>query len=88
MSRTYCIIVYGGQERRVGLNEKPLILFKQLDKEGKNPMFMLRKIPSPIPASQSLLRGNLPGGIFVMASLFFLHARLVVMNKLFSIHKR
>jgi Ras association (RalGDS/AF-6) domain len=36
-------IVYGDQERVVGLNEKPLILFKQLDNEGKKPMFMLRK---------------------------------------------
>lgn len=25
------------------MDEKPLILFKQLDKEGKKPMFMLRK---------------------------------------------
>ncbi|KAJ4408448.1 Mitogen-activated protein kinase adapter protein MST50 [Neurospora sp. IMI 360204] len=36
-------IVYGDQERCLGLDEKPLILFKQLDKEGKKPMFMLRK---------------------------------------------
>jgi protein STE50 len=36
-------IVYGDQERCLELSEKPLILFKQLDKEGKKPMFMLRK---------------------------------------------
>lgn len=36
-------ILYGDQERCLGLDEKPLILFKQLDKEGKKPMFMLRK---------------------------------------------
>ncbi|KAL2128795.1 hypothetical protein VTI74DRAFT_8659 [Chaetomium olivicolor] len=36
-------IVYGNEERCLGLDEKPLILFKQLDKEGKKPMFMLRK---------------------------------------------
>lgn len=36
-------IVYGDQERCLGLDERPLILFKQLDKEGKKPMFMLRK---------------------------------------------
>ncbi|KAJ2899040.1 protein kinase regulator ste50 (SAM domain-containing protein) [Zalerion maritima] len=36
-------IVYGDQERCLRLDEKPLILFKQLDKEGKKPMFMLRK---------------------------------------------
>lgn len=40
-------IVYGDQERCLGLNEKPLILFKQLDKEGKKPMFMLRKHAAP-----------------------------------------
>lgn len=37
-------IVYEDQERRLELEEKPLVLFKQLDKEGKKPMFMLRKI--------------------------------------------
>ena len=37
-------IVYGDQERCLRMDEKPLILFKQLDKEGKKPMFMLRKI--------------------------------------------
>jgi hypothetical protein len=36
-------IVYGDQERYLQLNEKPLILFKQLHKKGKEPMFMLRK---------------------------------------------
>ncbi|KAN0067375.1 hypothetical protein V8E54_014465 [Elaphomyces granulatus] len=36
-------IVYGDQERCLGLDERPLILFKQLDKEGRKPMFMLRK---------------------------------------------
>jgi hypothetical protein len=36
-------IVYGDQERCLERDEKPLILFKQLDKEGKKPMFMLRK---------------------------------------------
>src|SRR5690606_11682488 len=39
-------IVYGDQERCLGLDEKPLILFKQLDREGKKPMFMLRKTNS------------------------------------------
>ena len=36
-------IVYGNQERCLTMDEKPLHLFKQLDKEGKRPMFMLRK---------------------------------------------
>ncbi|CAN8097412.1 unnamed protein product [Discula destructiva] len=50
-------IVYGDQERCLGLEEKPLILFKQLDKEGKKPMFMLRKTnPAQVDVS-----GEAPG---------------------------
>jgi hypothetical protein len=66
-------IVYGDQERCLGLDEKPLILFKQLDKEGKKPMFMLRKTnPAAGPADGLLpdapgsagLGGNGgPGGV-------------------------
>ncbi|KIH92160.1 MAPKKK cascade protein kinase regulator Ste50 [Sporothrix brasiliensis 5110] len=71
-------IVYGDQERCLALNEKPLILFKQLDKEGKKPMFMLRKTanapadgPTDVPGSAGLnaaARGTStaydpPGGI-------------------------
>ena len=41
-------IVYGDQERCLGLREKPLILFKQLDREGRKPMFMLRKHAAPL----------------------------------------
>ena len=40
-------IVYGDQERCLGLDEKPLDLFKQLDKEGRKPMFMLRRLAAP-----------------------------------------
>lgn len=50
-------IVYGDQERCLGLDEKPLILFKQLDREGKKPMFMLRKTNS----AQVDLTGEVPG---------------------------
>lgn len=43
--RQYALyIVYGDQERCVRLEEKPLALFKDLDREGKKPMFMLRKL--------------------------------------------
>ena len=42
--RQYALyIVYGDQERCLALDERPLILFKQLEKEGRKPMFMLRK---------------------------------------------
>lgn len=40
-------IVHGDQERCLGLDERPLILFKQLANEGKKPMFMLRKHAAP-----------------------------------------
>lgn len=47
--RQYALyIVYGDQERCLGLEERPLILFKQLEKEGRKPMFMLRKQLNPI----------------------------------------
>lgn len=47
--RQYALyIVYGDQERCLGLEEKPLILFKQLDREGRKPMFMLRRHAAPV----------------------------------------
>lgn len=57
--RQYALyIVYGDQERCVNLDEKPLALFKDLDKEGKKPMFMLRKLaPQAEPPSSANLRG-------------------------------
>ncbi|KAI1489212.1 hypothetical protein F5X96DRAFT_26568 [Biscogniauxia mediterranea] len=62
-------IVYGDQERCLGLEEKPLILFKQLDKEGKKPMFMLRKtntaqVDAEAPGSAGLNSGNARGGSY------------------------
>lgn len=49
--RQYALyIVYGDQERCVNLEEKPLALFKDLDREGKKPMFMLRKLANGIVA--------------------------------------
>lgn len=71
-------IVYGDQERCLGLDEKPLLLFKQLEREGRKPMFMLRKIhpdnpygpnPGSAPPSAGFESGgrpgqiNLPGGV-------------------------
>ncbi|KAL1992284.1 hypothetical protein VTN49DRAFT_4316 [Thermomyces lanuginosus] len=52
--RQYALyIVYGDQERCLALDERPLILFKQLEKEGRKPMFMLRKHAQPIDTSSS-----------------------------------
>jgi hypothetical protein len=72
--RQYALyIVHGDQERCLGLNERPLILFKQLDKEGRKPMFMLRKHAAPAeghvsvgggpPQSVGPNGGALPGGV-------------------------
>ncbi|KAJ2897079.1 hypothetical protein MKZ38_004989 [Zalerion maritima] len=36
-------IAYGDENRTLGLDEKPMLVFKELDKQGKKPMFMLRK---------------------------------------------
>jgi hypothetical protein len=57
--RQYALyIVHGDQERCLGLNERPLILFKQLDKEGRKPMFMLRKHAAPEQGHVSTVGGN------------------------------
>lgn len=60
-------IVYGDQERCLGMYEKPLILFKQLDKEGKKPMFMLRKTNNAVDGDGTARGGGTgydpPGGI-------------------------
>jgi len=37
-------IIYGIHERKVELHEKPLMIYHRLDKEGKKPVFMLRKV--------------------------------------------
>lgn len=57
-------IVYGDQERCLGLDEKPLILFKQLDREGKKPMFMLRKTNN----AQVDLTADVPGSAGLSAA--------------------
>ena len=54
-------IVYGDQERCLGLREKPLILFKQLDKEGRKPMFMLRRHAAPLEGHSGPTGGAHPG---------------------------
>ncbi|OOF98404.1 hypothetical protein ASPCADRAFT_205643 [Aspergillus carbonarius ITEM 5010] len=53
-------IVYGDQERCLGLEERPLILFKQLEKEGRKPMFMLRKQVHPIESGMYSGGGSAP----------------------------
>lgn len=60
--RQYALyIVHGDEERCLGLNERPLILFKQLDKEGRKPMFMLRKHAAPAEGHVSYIGGGAGG---------------------------
>lgn len=64
--RQYALyIVFGDQERCLGLEEKPLILFKQLDKEGRKPMFMLRRHAAPMEGHSG------PSGVGGMGSMGF-----------------
>lgn len=37
-------VVWDEEERCLEMDEKPLLIFKRLDREGKKPMFMLRKV--------------------------------------------
>jgi protein STE50 len=61
--RQYALyIVHGDQERCLGLDEKPLLLFKQLDKEGRKPMFMLRRHASPQEGWSGTTGGAGPSG--------------------------
>jgi hypothetical protein len=46
-------VVYDGVDRCLALDEKPLALFKKLEKAGKKPVFMLRaRVSSPAAGSQ------------------------------------
>ena len=57
-------IVYGDEERCLELEEKPLILFKQLNSEGRKPTFMLRKIAVAMDGQHpGAPPGTLPGGM-------------------------
>lgn len=57
--RQYALFIcYGDQERCLGLDEKPLALFHQLQKEGRNPVFMLRHMDSG-----RFSIGGTPGGV-------------------------
>ena len=40
-------VCFGDQERLLGLEEKPLVIFKQLKRQGAKPMFMVRKRDTP-----------------------------------------
>ena len=66
--RQYALLVcYDDQERLLGLEEKPLIIFKELQDAGKRPVFMLRHIDGSINAASGGQKGvvvaGTPGGV-------------------------
>ena len=71
--RDYAIyLTYDDEERCLGLEEKPLVIFRRLEEKGKKPIFMLRKHASPAEghtvrvkgkATGSRLSSSLPGGV-------------------------
>lgn len=59
--KQYALLVcYGDQERLLGLEEKPLIIFKELQDAGKQPVFMLRHIEG---MKQTGVVVGTPGGV-------------------------
>jgi hypothetical protein len=61
--RQYALLVcYGDQERLLGMDEKPLIIFKELQDAGKRPVFMLRHIEGKS-SPGGVVVGGTPGGV-------------------------
>lgn len=56
------VVCYGDQERMVGLEEKPLLIFKELLREGKNPVFMIRE-DNGIKTDIGFMITGTPGGL-------------------------
>ncbi|QSL66095.1 hypothetical protein MERGE_000470 [Pneumocystis wakefieldiae] len=46
------VLCYDNKERYIELNEKPLLLFQELQKDEKNPVFMLKQIRNPSTLNQ------------------------------------
>lgn len=56
------VVCYGDQERIIGLDEKPLSIYKELQREGKNPIFMIREGESGNSEMGFVVSGT-PGGL-------------------------
>jgi protein STE50 len=63
--RQYALLVcYGDQERLLGLEEKPLVIFKELQDAGRRPVFMLRHIEGAKNNKQGgVVVNGTPGGV-------------------------
>ncbi len=61
-SRQYALVIcYGDQERILGLDEKPVVIFKELQDQGKHPSIMLRQMEG-IQYEQGVIINGTPGG--------------------------
>ena len=56
------VVCYGDQERMVGLEEKPLAIYKELQREGKNPVFMIRE-DNGMKTDLGFVVSGTPGGL-------------------------
>lgn len=56
------VVCYGDQERMIGLEEKPLAIYKELQREGKKPIFMIRE-NNGLKTDSGFVVGGTPGGL-------------------------
>lgn len=58
------LVCYDDQERLLGLNEKPLKIFNELQDAGRKPVFMLRHVAGQKPTQKSgVVVAGTPGGV-------------------------
>lgn len=61
--RNYALVIcYGDQERILGLDEKPVLVFKELRARGEHPAIMLRQRAESLGAGEGGSGSNTPGG--------------------------
>lgn len=56
------VVCYDDQERMIGLEEKPLAIYKELLERGKNPIFMIRE-DNGIKMDNGFVVNGTPGGL-------------------------
>lgn len=56
------VVCYDDQERMIGLEEKPLLIYKELQREGKNPIFMIRE-DNGLKTDSGFVVNGTPGGL-------------------------
>lgn len=56
------VVCYDDQERMIGLEEKPLAIYKELQQRGKNPIFMIRE-DNGLKTDSGFVVNGTPGGL-------------------------